>query len=400
VAKNWLGGYSVVEMTAKPRQLDIFRMAIPMRSFEHAAAGRSLAEAVVLRLEYDDGSAGWGETLPRQYVTGETLETVPADVEKLWATYRDDLARLPGNIEGRCVNAAAAGLELATLAKLLDGGGNLARPLALAAGRGKLAQRISSRVSGVLGSKSPAKTARRLGLMRLYGLSDFKLKLGLGEDIDRENLRIVHKKLRKPIAAGRCSLRVDINGGWDAQATPQRVEELRQYGVCAVEQPVYCSAAQLVELAGKCPLPLIADESLLSEDDARTLLGGARPDASGERKIWWNIRLSKNGGLLRTLRLMNIAAENAVPFTLGCMVGESSILSAVQRRALQLGPTPRFVEGNYGRFLLAGDILASRRSLKFGYGGKLRTLPDGGLGVNIDEKKIGQYARRVATLGA
>ncbi len=387
MVKNRPGGYSVVEMIAKPRQLDIFRMAIPMRSFEHAAAGRSLAEAIVLRLEYDDGSVGWGETLPRKYVTGETLETVPADIEKLWATYRDDLAKLPGSIEGRCVNAAACGLELAAMPKLLNVAGNLAR-------------RIEARVSGVLGSKSPAKTARRLGLMRLYGLSDFKLKLGLSEDIDRENLRVVHKKLRKPIAAGRCSLRVDINGGWDAQATPQRVEELRHYGVCAVEQPVYCSAAELVELAGKCPLPLIADESLLSEDDARTLLGGARPDAGGKRKIWWNIRLSKNGGLGRTLRLMNIAAENAVPFTLGCMVGESSILSAVQRRALQLGPTPRFVEGNYGRFLLAGDILASRRSLKFGYGGRLRALPGGGLGVDVDEKKIGRYAKRVATLGA
>jgi hypothetical protein len=53
-----------------------------------------------------------------------------------------------------------------------------------------------------------------------------------------------------------------------------------------------------------------------------------------------------------------------VPFGVGCMVGESSILSAAQRQLLWLCAAPRFVEGNYGRFLLGDD--RGRRCLRFG----------------------------------
>ena len=49
---------------ANPIRLDIHRTAIPMRSFEHAAASRELAEAIVTRVTFDDGAVGWGETLP------------------------------------------------------------------------------------------------------------------------------------------------------------------------------------------------------------------------------------------------------------------------------------------------------------------------------------------------
>ncbi len=374
----------------KPAQLDIYQTSIPMRTFEHAASARNTAEAIILRLEYDDGQVGWGETLPRKYVTGETLETVPADIEKLWQLCLDDgllglgcRKKIPNDIDGRCVNAAACGLSLAGSARVLDGQADLQR-------------RIPARVSGVLGSKSPSKTARRLRLMRLFGLKDFKLKLGFGDEIDRENLRIVHDKLRRGLSSGKCSLRVDINGGWDVDTVPDRVDELRQYGVCVVEQPIFCPADELVELADKCSLPLMADESLLTENDARTLLQAGR--TGGKQKIWWNIRLSKNGGLLRCLELMNLAAEQAVTVSLGCMVGESSILSAAQRRLLQMGPTPRFVEGNYGRFLLADDLVSKGKALRFGYGGKLRALSGGGLGIVVSDDKIRKYASLLTSL--
>ncbi len=395
MAKSSAGGYSGVTMSARPIQLDIFRTSIPMRGFEHAAAARNVAEAIVLRLQHDDGLVGWGETLPRDYVTGETLETVPADIEKLWQQCLTDglldwpardQQKIPAQLDGRCVNAAACALELASIGGWLNE-------------RKDLLKKISARVSGVLGSISPDRTAKRLRLMRLFGLRDFKLKLGLGDDIDRENLQLVHGKLKRGLASGKFSLRVDINGGWDTDTTPDRVAELRQYGVCVVEQPVFCPADELVDLAQKCPLPLMADESVLTKEDAKILLR-LSAETGGRKKIWWNIRLSKNGGLLRTLELMNLAAENNVPISLGCMVGESSILSAVQRRALQLGPTPRFVEGNYGKFLLADDLAERNQSLRFGYGGRLRTLPAGGLGIAISEDKVKKYSQHLKTLMA
>ncbi|MCK4601750.1 MAG: hypothetical protein KAU28_04755, partial [Phycisphaerae bacterium] len=343
----------VTAMSVKAKRLDIYRTAIPMRSFDHAAASRDLAEAVVVRISFSDGVAGWGETLPRPYVTGETIESVIADItETLWpaaaqvdvAAGGDEVWQVPDRAgDGRCICAAACAMDLAMLRRLFGDVAALDPQLLLRiTGRTRVRMDIDAKVSDVLGSADPAKTARHLRLMRLFGMSDFKLKLGLGDDADAENLRVVDKQLAKGIRQGRFTLRVDVNGGWDADTTPQRVAELKAYNVCVVEQPVFCPAGELVELARRCELPLMADESLITEADAAAML--AEP-----KRLWWNIRLSKNGGLLRSLSLAHMAAKNGVPFTLGCMVGESGILSAAQRRFLQLGAHPLFLEGNYGR---------------------------------------------------
>jgi len=365
-------------MNVHPVRLDIHRVSIPMRRFEHAGAVRDIAENVVIRMAFDDGSTGWGETLPRDYVTGETIETVLGDLqETIWPALGgglapDELAAAAGQGR-RCRNAAVCALESACVWRAPD-----------LPGRG----RIAARVSGVLGSADPARTAKHLRLMRWFGLRDFKLKLGFDEDTDAENLRIVAGKLAGRIARERGSLRVDVNGGWDAATAPDRIAALRQHGVCVVEQPVTCSAEEMAELAHRCDLPLMADESLLTPADAETLLG------AGDR-IWWNIRISKNGGPLQALRLVRLAAERSIPFTLGCMVGETSILSALQRVVLQRGPRPRFVEGNYGRLLLSDDLTG--RSLRFAYGGRLQALA--GLdAVAPQADKLARYGELVASL--
>jgi muconate cycloisomerase len=387
-------------MTLRATQLDIYRTSIPMRSFEHAAASRDVAEAVVVRAAFSDGGCGWGETLPRRYVTGETIETVLADLEAIvWpaaagADFTDAaaaLAAIPTAAgDGRCLNAAACAVELACVDWALRRGGPAAMG-GLIGGR-TMARRIDVRVSGVLGSSDPARTARRLRLMRWYGLRDFKLKLGFGEDVDGENLRVVRRRIGRAVTAGRCTLRVDVNGGWDADSTPQRVAGLAgPFGVSAVEQPVYCPAGELVDLARRCNVPLIADESLLTEADAEALL--AKP-----RRVWWNVRMSKNGGLLRAARLLDMAGQAGVTVVVGCMVGESSILSAAQRRLLQFVGGVRFVEGNYGRFLLAGDLTA--RSLRFGYGGRLKAISAPGLGATPAAAGLARWAEHVKTLEA
>src|SRR3954447_13716058 len=42
------------------------------RPFKHASAARHDSENVLLRCELADGTIGWGEGVPRSYVTGET----------------------------------------------------------------------------------------------------------------------------------------------------------------------------------------------------------------------------------------------------------------------------------------------------------------------------------------
>jgi len=387
----------------QPLKLDLYRTAIPMRNFEHAAASRAMSEAILVRLQYDDGFVGWGETLPRNYVTGETLQTVPEDIEQvIWPkclqknllVASEKPREIPSRSGRRCLNAAACAVDLASLRRLFHDLHHIS-PLALqrTAGRPRIRNYIDAKASGVLGSSDPSVTAKQFRKMRWFGLMDFKLKLGFEPEADRANLRLLHRKLRRGIRKGLCSLRVDINGAWDEATTPERVEELVQYGVCVVEQPVFCSARKFVSLARKCSIPLMADESLLTERHAKILL--EEPE-----KVWWNLRISKNGGLIPTLRLMQMAAANDIPFTMGSMVGETSILSAAQRRALQLGTFPRFTEGNYGRWLLSDDILAGRKTLRFGYSGSLKALRGDGLGIVVDERKVRKYGTHLGTLGA
>jgi L-alanine-DL-glutamate epimerase-like enolase superfamily enzyme len=359
-----------------PRHLAVFCTSIPMRSFEHAAASRTEAEGIIVRLELTDGRVGYGETHPRVYVTGETLESVMDDIAQvLWPRFCESPGDpLPLEWHGRCIQSAACAVDLAWA----DAQGQFSGPMDNGA-----------RVSGVLGSRDADRTAKRLRLMRWFGLRDFKLKLGLGEAEDQNNIQVVTERLGRAIRSGKCSLRVDVNGAWSLDETPERIAGLKSCGVCAVEQPVFVPAEPLLQLAMKCPLPLMADESLLTYEDGQAL--SRHPE-----RIWFNLRLAKNGGIRPTLDLVHLASERRVPWTCGCMVGETSILSAAQRRLLQVSPKPKFVEGNYGRLLLAGDV--ARPSLRFAYGGRLRSLGGDGLGARVDTRLLARYADCVHVL--
>ncbi len=54
--------------------IDVLTAELPFRfSFGHALAERSSSTNVFVRLALADGSVGYGEGVPREYVTGETV---------------------------------------------------------------------------------------------------------------------------------------------------------------------------------------------------------------------------------------------------------------------------------------------------------------------------------------
>src|SRR2546423_1861511 len=55
------------------RTLTAHVVRLPLkRTFRHASATRTDSENVLVRCELSDGTIGWGEGVPRSYVTGET----------------------------------------------------------------------------------------------------------------------------------------------------------------------------------------------------------------------------------------------------------------------------------------------------------------------------------------
>jgi len=378
--------------SATPKVLTLYRYRLPLRlRFKHAAAAREVNEGILVQLTLADGTVGLGEGVPRPYVTGETVETA---IEVIRDTYAARLASddplgggpVPGDEPGTWHNAAWCACELAYLdAQARSAGVPLAAYLGRMLNR-PVSAKIRARVAGVAGADSAAEIRRRVRMMRWFGLRDFKLKVGL--PADRENVAACAAALGAPLAAGKVTLRVDANGVWSLDEALDACAWMKPLGVAAVEQPLAKGAeADLPELRRRAGLAIMLDESLVDYESAARLADAGAADL-------WNVRVSKNGGLLGVLRLADLARERGIAVMLGAMVGESGILSAAARAFLQLVPDVRFVENSYGSFLLEKDLV--RESTRFGYGGRLRRLRGPGLGVTLSDKSVERLAERVA----
>src|SRR5204862_7267326 len=134
------------------------------------------------------------------------------------------------------------------------------------------------------------------------------------------------------------------------------------FDVAAVEQPLPRAAvAELARLRGATPVPLMADESLITPADAEALLAEKAVD-------YFNVRVSKCGGLARSLAIASRAAAAGVGVQVGSQVGETAILSAAGRHLAAALPAVTFVEGSFGTLLLAEDV--SLESVRFGRRGE------------------------------
>jgi L-alanine-DL-glutamate epimerase-like enolase superfamily enzyme len=377
-------------MTVSVARITIWPLEIPMRRrFRHAAAKRDTSRPLLVEVELTDNTLGYGETHPREYVTGETDESALRAVRDVFLPLLVDLRvdRFSSLLEaldsfpftnqaGACIAAARAGVELALLdaysrsfkRSLEEVAGWLDTP-----GFGSPGSLKEVRYSGVLGSDDPRRIARGLRAMRCFGLRHFKLKVGDGDDDER--LAAVVQALRRPLQHGRATLRLDANGAWSLDQAHECLERWASYPIVCVEQPLARGREEdLATLASASSLPLMADESLVTSDDAENLIV--------RRAVgWFNIRLSKNGGLLPAMRLAALARQHGIEFILGCMVGETSVLSAAGRCFLHLVAGARFAEGSYGRFLLRGDVAS--RSIRFGWGGKASAPQGPGWGVEV-----------------
>src|SRR4051812_34020981 len=58
------------------RSIDLYHVAVPLKmKIRHASHERVTSDNLVVRVTLDDGQVGYGEGVPRVYVTGETIAT-------------------------------------------------------------------------------------------------------------------------------------------------------------------------------------------------------------------------------------------------------------------------------------------------------------------------------------
>jgi muconate cycloisomerase len=372
-------------------RLKLFKVAVPLKKVvRHASFERSVSENLIVRVTLSDGITGYGEGVPRPYVTGETLESTFAALEAHdWARMvgrPESFAQVVDRLEsltlpeiesdprGMFGNAARCALELA----ILDAYGRRfgepvgrAVDLAKVEGLRRFAGPRRVRYSGAITAESPRAERISALKMRIYGFHQVKIKVGASGQDDPARLEKMYRFLGR-----RIDIRLDANEAWSAAELVERVEPLRRFAPSALEQPVpHAEVLALAELRPNLGVPVMLDESLCGFPDALAAVNDHTAD-------FLNVRLSKCGGILPSLRIIGLAQRSGLGVQLGCHPGETSLLSAAGRHVASRVAGLRYVEGSYDRHILAANL--TRQDLTFGYGGRARPLEGPGLGVEVD----------------
>jgi L-Ala-D/L-Glu epimerase len=128
---------------------------------------------------------------------------------------------------------------------------------------------------------------------------------------------------------------------------------------------------------------------LCTIDDAKKL-------AEEQACRMFNIRISKCGGIINSIKIARIAKAAGILCQLGCQVGETSVLSAAGRHFASCVDGIRYLEGSYSKFLLMEDV--AKENVNFEYGGRAVMLKGPGLGVTIDESILDKYVKSKVTI--
>lgn len=380
--------------------LTAYHVRIPLKhKVRHASHSRDETDSLIVRCELDNGAVGWGEGLPRPYVTGETIDSVwsllaDSDLVQQLSEPFENLAqamaladRIKFNVadgersfvERGCFgNSARCAVELSLLDTAARSEGvPLSRvPELLPEAFAVRESRSQVQYSAAITAMSPWATTVRAWKIRLYGFHQCKVKVGVEGVDDAELLR----RIRKILPAGRVDLRIDTNEAWTCENLESKLAPLLPFDITSLEQPVpHSQVAGLAKLRGRIGIPLMLDESLCSLTDAHRAIESGTCDL-------FNIRLSKCGGFLSSLRLAALARQAGLGYQLGCQVGETGILSAAGRHFACSITDIRSLEGSYDRHLVREPL--TRQDLTFRRRGLAASLPGPGLGVEIDQAAL------------
>jgi muconate cycloisomerase len=383
-------------------ELEARHVRIPLRrKVTHASHTRTDTDNLVVRCVLADGTVGFGEGVPRDYVTGETIDfsiallgrsgiaeqLTPCNdfLEAVHLAERLKLAAAEGDdrlIQG---NAARCALELAVLDAY---GRSFGEPLMnvtriLAPELYEARERVQ--YSGVIGNPKGWKGRVYPLVYRLAGFNQVKLKVGIPGTDDVKRTKRTRRWLGRSV-----DLRLDANEAWSPAEAVERIRALEPFGITSVEQPLkHEDAASLAELRKQVNTPIMLDESLCGAVDAERAVAGGWCDL-------FNLRLSKCGGFIPSLRLAQLAQRHGLGYQLGCQVGETAILSAAGRHFATSVRGIRYLEGSYDRHLVWESL--AKEDITFRRGGWAPMLVGAGLGVSIDPARVDWVTQRTEKL--
>ncbi|HEX2071772.1 MAG TPA: enolase C-terminal domain-like protein [Thermoleophilaceae bacterium] len=272
----------------------LLRLRIPLlEPFVTANGVLAERELVVVRLEDDEGTPGWGEAAPLEPYDGVSVDAV-------WAALADGP---PPRDAPRQARTAWELSELDLQARRRD------RPLG-----DHGADAIPVNMTLPAGPPEEVAEAARRGLHD--GYSCFKLKVGLPDDGAR--IATVRQALGTWPA-----LRIDANGAWTAAEAVERIRALAVHDLELVEQPCP-TLEELAEVRAQVETPIAADEPIRGPEDVRRAAELGACDAV-------NVKLARSGGFLPARDALRAAREAGMTAWLSSALdGPWTIAAALQ----------------------------------------------------------------------
>jgi o-succinylbenzoate synthase len=361
---------------------------VPFRAAFRTAHGTlGHRTGVIVTVTTDDGSAGRGEIAPLPEQGRVSLSAVLRTLAHLAHDLRGrDLADIlrflrTQSEEERLPSSLVCGLEIAlfdalgrargqSLAALLAGGysGEEQREPAL--------PRARVPVNAVIGGTTIEQAVEQARAAISAGFSCLKLKLtGPPQDM------VERVKILRAVCGSRVSLRLDANEGWSIEQAEDFLTQCAACDIQYLEQPLAaCDLDAMVRLRRFSPIPIAADEALVSLASARRVLEAGAADV-------FILKPQLIGGLQACQQIVREADQRSIACVLTSNLETGIGVAATLHLAAALPPVT-LPCGLATLDLLEHDLLLERPAIEQGY----MAVPAGpGLGVEANRDALRDY---------
>ncbi len=301
----------------KITQISLYAYGIPLKAPIAISLGTiDDTRNILVEIQTDESITGWGEGSHLWMIVGETQASGLAAA--------NDMARLligrdPLDIEG-CINSLTRYLPgHPTTRSAFD---MALYDIAAKAARMPLYQFLGGSKRSLVTDETiyintPERMVEDALRIQAKGAEAIKVKLGtnLRDDIGRV------EAIRNAIGDA-IPIRTDANQGWDVVTAQAVLRAIGGWNVQYCEQPIKRhDIAGLRQIRQRSTVPIMADESLFDATDAIRLVREEAVD-------YFNIKLSKSGGIFEALKINAIAEAAGIPCMIGCMSESRLALTA------------------------------------------------------------------------
>ena len=279
-------------------------------------------EDLVVKIICDDGSIGYGEAPPTVAITGEDIPIMIETIQKkIFPSIKNSLVSeellevVQNSVQKSTSAKAAIDMAIYHLLSIQN-----QQPLfKYLGGENRVLQ-----TDFTISLETPSKMLESVGKAIEDGFNILKVKLGE----DKNNSIKIIKEIREHYPS--VILRVDANQAWDERSTLEILDKIVQYNIELCEQPVKADdRVGLKNITKFSPIPILADESVFSYEDACQIIEEGIAD-------YINIKLMKSGGIYQAKKIATIAQENNKKVMVGSMLESVISVSAGVHFALSL----------------------------------------------------------------